>query len=123
MTVFLLTISFIIIIVGSLMYIIEGPENGFVNIPESMYWAVVTVSTVGYGDISPQTPLGKLLAGVLMIVGYGIIAVPTGIISHGLAKSPKNHIKLKNCLRCDLDFPRHDDKFCSKCGTLLASKK
>ncbi|WP_350343087.1 ion transporter [Proteinivorax tanatarense] len=116
-TVFLLTISFIILIMGSLMYIIEGPENGFVSIPESMYWAVVTVSTVGYGDISPQTPIGKLFSGLLMIVGYGIIAVPTGIISHELAQTSKRNTKI--CNSCHGRTYYEDDKFCSKCGKML----
>ena len=75
----------IVVIVGTLMYVIEGEEHGFTSIPTSMYWAVVTMTTVGYGDIAPRTPLGQLLASLLMILGYGIIAVPTGIVSVELA--------------------------------------
>jgi voltage-gated potassium channel len=118
-TVFLATILFIIVIVGSLMYIIEGPVNGFDSIPTSMYWTVVTISTVGYGDISPQTSLGKLLSSILMIIGYGIIAVPTGIISHELAYASKTKLETKTCRNCYSKFSTIDDHFCSKCGTTL----
>lgn len=118
-TVFLFTILFIVVIVGSLMYIIEGPENGFDNIPESMYWAIVTVSTVGYGDISPQTPIGKMLSSVLMIIAYGILAVPTGIVTYELAQTPFRPVKVKTCQKCHSDFSSEDDRYCSKCGTLL----
>ncbi|TYQ16696.1 UNVERIFIED_CONTAM: voltage-gated potassium channel [Acetivibrio alkalicellulosi] len=119
--VFLFTILFIIIIVGSMMYIIEGPENGFTNIPESMYWAIVTISTVGYGDISPQTSVGKLLSSLLMITAYGIIAVPTGIISHELAITSKNDEIAKTCPDCQTRPHSKDDVYCSKCGCLLDS--
>ncbi|WP_246451842.1 ion transporter [Alkalicella caledoniensis] len=115
-TVFLFTILFIIVIVGSMMYVIEGPENGFVSIPESMYWAIVTVSTVGYGDISPQTSVGKFVSGVLMIIGYSIIAVPTGIISNELAHTTKNLVGGKQCRHCNWQAGSLDDKFCPKCG-------
>ncbi|KJF27327.1 ion transporter [Clostridium aceticum] len=118
-TVFLFTILFIIVIVGSMMYVIEGPQHGFNSIPESMYWAIVTVSTVGYGDISPQTPIGKLVSSLLMIIGYGIIAVPTGIISHELAHTSKDHEKGKTCPNCHAGDYVEDDQFCSKCGTAL----
>ncbi len=120
-TVFLFTMLFIIVIVGSMMYIIEGPKNGFDNIPESMYWAIITVSTVGYGDISPQTPVGKLLSSLLMIIAYGILAVPTGIISHELANTPKSVVKTKMCRNCNSESYSEDDQFCSKCGTSFES--
>ncbi len=118
-TVFLFTILFIIVLVGSLMYIIEGPENGFVNIPESMYWAIVTVSTVGYGDISPQTPIGKLLSSMLMIIAYGILAVPTGIISHELANTSKGEKITKVCKNCATYAHAAEDKYCARCGSYL----
>ncbi|MEJ6949656.1 ion transporter [Natronospora cellulosivora (SeqCode)] len=118
-TVFLVTIIFIIIIVGSFMYIVEGPESGFDSIPTSMYWAVVTVSTVGYGDISPNTAVGKMISSLLMIIGYGIIAVPTGIISHELAMTSKKDELRKVCDNCSAEYYSSDDKFCSKCGTML----
>ena len=118
LTVFLVTIIFIIVIVGALMYVIEGPQNGFVNIPESMYWAVVTVSTVGYGDISPQTQLGKIVASFLMLVGYGIIAVPTGIITSELTYESKEQKKqtLKACEICGATNHLAKARFCYKCG-------
>lgn len=120
-TVFLCTILFIVIIVGSMMYIVEGPENGFESIPESMYWAIVTISTVGYGDISPQTSLGKLLSSLLMITAYGILAVPTGIISHELANTSTRGERTKICPQCKAEAHSREDKFCWKCGGSLVS--
>jgi voltage-gated potassium channel len=120
-TVFLFTIFFIVMMVGAMMYIIEGPGNGFKNIPESMYWAIVTVSTVGYGDISPQTPLGKLISSLLMIVAYGIIAVPTGIISQEIIQTSKSKIKTKKCSYCHAMAHTKEDQFCAKCGRALST--
>lgn len=107
-TVFIGTVITLIFIVGSMMYLIEGPEHGFTSIPVSIYWAIVTLTTVGYGDIAPQTVLGQMLASIVMIMGYGIIAVPTGIVSVEISKADsrrKNEkskvaldtIKRKNC--------------------------
>ena len=118
-TVFLFTIIFIVIFTGALMYIVEGPQNGFNNIPESIYWAIVTVSTVGYGDISPQTPLGKLISSVLMIVAYGIIAVPTGIITSEMNNASKKAVKLATCPNCFSEDHSADAIYCNKCGNLL----
>ncbi|RZK51781.1 MAG: ion transporter, partial [Pedobacter sp.] len=84
-SIFLLTVLTITVILGSIMYLVEQRENGFSNIPESIYWAIVTITTVGYGDISPITPMGKFVASVVMLIGYAIIAVPTGIITHDIA--------------------------------------
>jgi voltage-gated potassium channel len=120
-TVFLFTILFIVMMVGAMMYIIEGPENGFINIPESMYWAIVTVSTVGYGDISPQTPLGKLVSSLLMILAYGIIAVPTGIISQEIIQTSKSKIKRPKCAHCQAMVHEKEDQFCAKCGRALST--
>jgi len=92
-TVFLGTVVTLIFIVGSLMYLIEGPENGFTSIPVSIYWAIVTLTTVGYGDIAPQTIAGQTLASVVMILGYGIIAVPTGIVSVEISKADSRRNK------------------------------
>ena len=116
-TVFLVTILFIIIIVGTLMFTIEGPENGFVNIPESMYWTVVTVSTVGYGDISPQTQLGKILASGLMLMGYGIIAVPTGIITSEISNARKK--KSEDINTPSSEASALENTICSKCNTIV----
>jgi len=118
-SVFLLTIMFIVVFTGSLMYIIEGPQNGFDNIPESMYWAIVTVSTVGYGDISPQTNLGKIVSSLLMIVAYGIIAVPTGIITSEIHSATKKSAKMATCPHCFSEDHSIDAMFCNKCGGKL----
>ena len=87
--VFLTTVLTVVIVVGSLMYLIEGAGAGFTSIPKSIYWAIVTMTTVGYGDIAPTTPLGQIVASLLMIVGYGIIAVPTGIVTSEMMRPPK----------------------------------
>ena len=116
--VFLEVVLTIVVIVGSMMYLIEGPENGFTSIPISIYWSIVTLTTVGYGDIAPQTVMGQSLASVLMIIGYAIIAVPTGIITTEMAKI-KHHNNTKVCSNCM--FSEHDDDavFCKKCGEKL----
>jgi len=118
--VFLFAVITIVIIVGALMYQIEGEQNGFTSIPAGMYWAVVTVTTVGYGDISPHTVLGRLLASVLMILGYGIIAVPTGIVSFELARAT-GPSPIRSCARCGLQYHDRDASFCKRCGASLAS--
>ena len=111
--VFLSSVLTLVIIVGTLMYVIEGEKNGFTSIPMSVYWAVVTITTVGYGDISPATPLGQFLAAALMIIGYGIIAVPTGIVSSELARAVKPDFHA--CPNCKASILT-SDKFCSNCG-------
>jgi voltage-gated potassium channel len=99
--VFLLTVLSIVIITGTLMYLIEGPENGFTSIPISIYWSIVTLTTVGYGDIAPKTVLGQALASFIMITGYGIIAVPTGIVTSELTKiSYKENTSTQTCPNC-----------------------
>lgn len=116
--VFLFAVITIVIIVGALMYQIEGEQNGFTSIPAAMYWAVVTVTTVGYGDISPHTVAGRLLASVLMILGYGIIAVPTGIVSFELARATSASAA-RACTKCGLAFHDRDARFCKYCGAPL----
>jgi len=118
-TVFLFAVITIVIIVGALMYQIEGEANGFTSIPAGMYWAVVTVTTVGYGDISPRTVPGRLLASVLMILGYGIIAVPTGIVSIELARATGAGGGRK-CLGCGLPYHDRDALHCKQCGARLS---
>jgi len=119
-SVFLLTVMAIVIIVGSFMYIIEGPERGFTSIPRSMYWAVVTLTTVGYGDISPKTALGQALASLVMILGYGILAVPTGIVSAELAQQGRAHpTSTQVCDHCGVSDHTDDAKFCRACGVTL----
>jgi voltage-gated potassium channel len=117
-TVFLGVIVTVVIIVGALMYLIEGDENGFTSIPTSMYWAVVTMTTVGYGDIAPRTPLGQILAALLMILGYGIIAVPTGIVTVELANAARA-VSRQACPGCGAEGHEVDARHCKYCGTRL----
>ena len=114
--VFIVTILVITVIFGALMYVVEGPQNGFSSIPTGMYWAIVTMATVGYGDISPGTPLGRVITAILILIGYSIIAVPTGIYTAELAKSYSHKRKQTTCPRCGL--MEHDDAalYCSRCG-------
>lgn len=109
------------VFVGSLMYVIEGPEHGFTSIPTSIYWTIVTLTTVGYGDISPGTPLGQFLASFVMIMGYGIIAVPTGIVTSEIALQSAGVIKKKKttCINCGADDHKEDAEFCYNCGESL----
>jgi voltage-gated potassium channel len=119
--IFLFTVVIISIIAGTLMYIIEGEKSGFTSIPRSVYWAIVTLTTVGYGDISPATPLGQLVASIIMIMGYGIIAVPTGIVSAEYARSDRSeiHLNTQSCHNCGTDKHRDDSEFCHICGDEL----
>ncbi len=111
----------VVSIFGSLMFIIEGPEHGFTSIPQGVYWAIVTVTTVGYGDITPMTALGKGLASMMVIIGYSIIAIPTGIFTAELSKQIKsNKIKLgPECQVCSHQSLDPKAKFCSECGAEL----
>jgi voltage-gated potassium channel len=117
-TVFLGAILTVVVIVGALMYVIEGEEHGFTSIPTSMYWAVVTMTTVGYGDIAPRTPLGQVLAALLMILGYGIIAVPTGIVSVELANAGRA-VSRQACPSCGAEGHDVDATHCKYCGARL----
>src|SRR5271170_3863543 len=117
-TVFLFAVLTIVVIAGAMMYEIEGEAHGFTSLPAGMYWAVVTVTTVGYGDIAPKTLLGRMLASVLMIVGYGIIAVPTGIVSFELARASSN-APSPPCPECSLRVHDRDAHYCKRCGTHL----
>ena len=111
------------VFIGSLMYVVEGKESGFTSIPMSIYWTIVTLTTVGYGDISPITPLGQFIASFVMILGYGIIAVPTGIVSAEIAMQPdKKDNKPKNinrCAVCDIDNQPENANYCYNCGNNL----
>lgn len=111
--IFLLFITILVTIIGSLMFVIEEGNNGYTDIPTSIYWAVVTVTTVGYGDIAPMTPLGKLLSVILMLCGYSIIAVPTGIITAEMRQ--KGHGN-RSCQRCGKANNDDDARFCKTCG-------
>lgn len=118
-TVFLGAVLSAVIVAGSLMYLVEGEAAGFDSIPRGMYWAIVTMTTVGYGDISPQTPLGQVIASALMIVGYGIIAVPTGIVSVELANASRLPISTVACPACGQQGHDLDALHCKHCGTKL----
>ena len=119
--VFLSFVIILCIILGTIMYLVESPESGFTSIPSSVYWAIVTLTTVGYGDISPATPLGQLIASAIMILGYGIIAVPTGIVSAQMAKStePTTPTEVESCSNCLYNNHDENAEFCCKCGHKL----
>lgn len=101
------------------MYVIENEADGFTSIPKSIYWAIVTLTTVGYGDISPQTPIGQSLAAIIMILGYSIIAVPTGIVTVEIAQQYKEQISTQSCPQCSAEGHDHDAKHCKYCGSKL----
>lgn len=118
--IFMLFVLMVVIILGSLMYVIEDKTNGFNSIPDSIYWAIVTITTVGYGDISPITPLGKLVASLIMLLGYGIIAVPTGIVTTEMAIAARSR-KHKNeaCPTCGREGHDYNADYCKYCGSKL----
>jgi voltage-gated potassium channel len=103
------------------MYLVEGPKNGFTSIPRSIYWAIVTLTTVGYGDISPKTNLGQALSSVIMILGYGIIAVPTGIVTIELTRAHKAAGAERICPACHAEGHEGDAVYCKYCGSELLS--
>jgi voltage-gated potassium channel len=118
--VFLYTVMTLVVLIGALMYMVEGPEHGFTDIPVSMYWAIVTLTTVGYGDLSPQTGLGKVLASVVMVLGYAIIAVPTGIVTSELTASRyRGGQSRQACPACGREGHDDDAKHCKHCGSAL----
>lgn len=117
--VFLFTVMTAVAVVGALMYVVEGEEHGFVDIPTSMYWAIVTLTTVGYGDLAPQTPLGKLLASAVMLLGYGVLAVPTGIVTVELSRASRGPVSRQACPACGRDGHDADAAHCKFCGARL----
>jgi len=118
-TVFLLAICTLVTMFGTFMYVIEGPANGFTSIPRSIYWAVVTLTTVGFGDMVPKTALGQTLAGMIMITGYSIIAVPTGIFTAELANAMRSATLQRDCPHCQKPSHEPDSSFCNRCGSPL----
>ena len=121
-TVFLVTVLILVIIMGSAMYLIESKaDSGFTSIPQSMYWAIVTMTTVGYGDIAPSTPLGKTVAAVIMILGYAMIIIPTGIISAELAQTSTKPVTTQTCSNCLREGHDPDATYCKFCGYRLRS--
>ena len=117
-SVFILAIVALVTVIGSLMYVVEGEEHGFVDIPTSIYWAIVTITTVGYGDLSPKTAFGKVLASIVMILGYAIIAVPTGIVTAELTRANKQ-LSTQVCPECHLQDHDVNATFCKNCGSHL----
>lgn len=123
--VFLSVVVMIVLIVGTLMYIIEGPDRGFTTIPTAVYWAIVTMTTVGYGDITPQTPLGRALASLMMLIGWGILAVPTGIVTAEMT-AQRFGIRLpdrRGCSACGSKGHDADAVYCRKCGAALPAEE
>jgi voltage-gated potassium channel len=110
----------LVLIFGAMMYLIEGPENGFTSIPRGMYWAVVTLTTVGFGDITPHTTLGQILTSLIMLVGYSIIAVPTGIFAAELAAGIRGAQQKLPCPRCFQQGHQTDAHYCRRCGESLS---
>ena len=117
--VFLTTVLALTVIIGSLMYVVEGEENGFTSIPTSIYWAIVTLTTVGYGDLSPKTPLGMMLASAVMILGFGIIAIPTGIVTSEISRANRKPATAEACPACGLQGHDLDAVYCKYCAGQL----
>ncbi|HYC27450.1 MAG TPA: ion transporter [Chitinophagaceae bacterium] len=118
--IFMLVVLSIVIILGSVMYLVEGRQNGFSSIPDSIYWAIVTITTVGYGDIAPVTPMGKFIASIMMFIGYGIIAVPTGIITTEMVSAARDRKHgHETCPGCGREGHDYDARFCKWCGSVL----
>lgn len=117
--VFLYTVLTLVVIMGSLMYMIEGEANGFTSIPKSIYWAIVMLTTVGFGDITPQTPIGQILASVIMIMGYGIIAVPTGIVTAEYVNVSRKDYTTQVCPNCSKEGHDSNAEYCKYCGSKL----
>lgn len=121
--VFVVTVLALVVVFGAFMYLIEGPVNpGFSSIPRSVYWAVTTLSTVGYGDITPITPLGKTMATIVMVMGYGIIAVPTGIITLEMNEAHRRQANTRTCAACSAEGHQREATYCWRCGAHLFRK-
>ena len=118
-TVFLFSVLIMAVILGSLIYVIEGEENGFTSIPRSMYWTIVTLTTVGYGDLTPRTGLGQAIAAVIMVMGYGIIAVPTGLVTAQVVSETMHARDRRRCQACGRTGHERDADFCRHCGAQL----
>jgi voltage-gated potassium channel len=121
--VFLFAVLSMVLIFGSLLYLIEGDENGFTSIGVSCYWAITTLTTVGYGDLSPQSPLGRAVASIIMVMGYGVIAVPTGIVTAELVAPIKGKVSTQACPDCGGEKHSYDAVFCKYCGTKLDAEQ
>ena len=119
-SVFISAVLLLVVIIGALMYVVEGEAHGFTSIPVSVYWAIVTLTTVGYGDLSPKTPFGQILASIVIVIGYGIIAVPTGIVSVELAQATRQQkLTRQSCPSCGAEGHDPDAICCKYCGASL----
>ena len=121
-SVFILSVLALVVVFGSFMYLIEGGENGFTSIPKSIYWAVITLTTVGYGDLTPQTALGQAMATFVMIMGYGIIAIPTGIVTLELSEANRRRANTRTCPDCSAEGHSREATYCWRCGHHLFRK-
>ncbi len=117
--VFLSGVLMIVMVLGTLMYVIEGPANGFTSIPTSIYWAISTMTTVGFGDITPKTDLGRFITSIMMLMGWGTLAVPTGIVTAELASSRTEQITTRTCKECMSEGHAATDQYCRHCGAKL----
>ena len=117
--IFLFVIMNVVVILGSIMYLIEGQKSGFTSIPKSIYWAIVTLTTVGYGDIAPLTSLGQTISALIMLIGYSIIVVPTGIITSELSYYKKNNIVTVSCKVREKNNLESNSLYCNKCGSKI----
>jgi voltage-gated potassium channel len=121
--VFLSVVVMVVLVVGTLMYVIEGPENGFTSIPKSIYWALSTITTVGYGDIVPRTELGRALASLVMLIGWGILAVPTGIVTAEMTVQSLGLAAGERCAGCGSTGHAADARYCRRCGAKLPARE
>ncbi|MBT1445767.1 ion transporter [Shewanella sp. JM162201] len=120
--IFFFSVSLIIMVLGAVMYMVEGPENGFSSIPKSIYWTIVTITTVGYGDITPKTDLGQAIAALTMLIGYSIIAIPTGILTAEISQEIGRSRDLRRCSNCLKTGHEPQARFCNRCGSELAEE-
>jgi len=118
--IFFFAVINIVIILGSIMYLIEGEKSGYTSIPKSIYWAIVTLTTVGYGDIAPETSFGQAVSALIMLIGYSLLAVPTGIITSELSIAKKSEREAISCDVCEKDDLDINSRFCSKCGSIVS---
>ena len=117
--IFFFSVSLIVMVLSAVMYVVEGPANGFTSIPKSIYWTIVTITTVGYGDITPGTNLGQAIAALTMLLGYSIIAIPTGILTAEISQEISRHKDLRRCSNCLKTGHENDAVFCDHCGSEL----
>jgi len=119
--VFLAAVMMIVLVIGTLMYVVEGPANGFTSIPTSVYWAITTMTTVGFGDITPKTDLGRLIASLMMLLGWGTLAVPTGIVTAEMTYARRATVTTRTCQECLTEGHMPDANYCRHCGAVLGS--